>query len=225
MTTAAPRRPPAAISRHRSTRLTGSTPVLGSSRTSSDGRCMIAMQNPSLRRIPPDSCDAQPVRRCGQSRRGEQLVAPRGESSVRRMPVDPGDEVEVLPHGQPGPAARRRGQVPGPACPGRSTVPASSATSRPGRAAASSCPRRRRRRPPRPCRASTSTVTSSSAVTSPKRTVAERTPKVTSRLRSAEPAAPTPAGGSGRWPTADRPRRASAAAPGPGRGGTAGSHR
>ena len=44
----APRAAAADTSRHRSTRLTGSTPVLGSSRTSSGGSCSIARQNASF---------------------------------------------------------------------------------------------------------------------------------------------------------------------------------
>ena len=59
--------PPAAaseINRQRSTRLTGSTPVLGSSSTSSAGRWTIAMQKPSLRRIGRRRCLQLALRSC-----------------------------------------------------------------------------------------------------------------------------------------------------------------
>ena len=54
-TTAAPSAAARAISDHRSARLTGSTPVVGSSSTSSAGLVSMAAITPSFCRIPPDS--------------------------------------------------------------------------------------------------------------------------------------------------------------------------
>src|SRR5581483_4211530 len=52
------RRAARAISHHMSARLTGSTPVVGSSSTASSGSGSSAAITPSLRRIPPDRCPA-----------------------------------------------------------------------------------------------------------------------------------------------------------------------
>ena len=54
-TTAAPAAAASAIIPHRSARLTGSTPVVGSSRTSSSGWCSSASANASFWRMPPES--------------------------------------------------------------------------------------------------------------------------------------------------------------------------
>ena len=72
-TTAAPPAAAAAMSRHSSARLTGSTPVVGSSSTSSSGSCSIASANASFCRMPPESRPASrppvPVRPVCSSRR------------------------------------------------------------------------------------------------------------------------------------------------------------
>ncbi len=72
MTTAAPPAAAPAIRRHSSERLTGSMPVVGSSRTSSSGSGSSAIANASLWRIPPESWPARrsraPVSRVRSSR-------------------------------------------------------------------------------------------------------------------------------------------------------------
>lgn len=71
----------AAMRRHSSTRLTGSTPVLGSSSSTSRGSCRIARTNPSFCRMPPDR---------SQPRRSRAAVSPArwSSSSERRRTRD-----------------------------------------------------------------------------------------------------------------------------------------
>ena len=98
ISTAAPPAAARAMSHHRSARLTGSTPVVGSSRTSRSGSGSSAATTPSLRRIPPDSCPASRSRpRRARSVPGTRR--PRGRPP-RPLPVDGRTEPQVLCHGE-----------------------------------------------------------------------------------------------------------------------------
>ena len=94
---APPRRrppPPPAISHHRPDRLTGSTPVVGSSRISRSGWCSRAAITPSFCRMPPESCPASRSARRGQAGLGDQLggplAAPATPAARRRWRGRPG---------------------------------------------------------------------------------------------------------------------------------------
>ncbi len=81
--TAAPSAAAPAISRHSSLRLTGSTPVVGSSRISSLGSCSIARAKASFWRMPPESRPASRSRRLADARSARAVVR-RGARARRR---------------------------------------------------------------------------------------------------------------------------------------------
>ena len=121
-------------SAHRSRRSTGSRPTVGSSSTSSSGSPSRATASEARERWPPDS---RPTSESAWSTRSTRSSA--CSAGVLRRPQHPGEEAQVLGHGEVGVDARRLGHVAHPARAARRSRPAARAPRR-GRPAPSARP-------------------------------------------------------------------------------------